>query len=102
MRLYYPVWFRLGRLRVIRDKVVIASGVASPPRALAPLSERAAILRCRGAAQRRGLAGLGLQAGRFQRILSPGFTWIVWTRSSPIVLDQELSKLHATGSGRKP
>ena len=91
----------LSVVRVIRDKVVIASGVASPPRALAPLSERAAILRCRGAAQRRGL-WLGLQAGRFQRILSPGFTWIVWTRSSPIVLDQELSKLHATGSGRKP
>ena len=33
----------LSVVRVIRDKVVIASGVASPPRALAPLSERAAI-----------------------------------------------------------
>ena len=33
----------LSVVRVIRNKVVIASGVASPPRALAPLSERAAI-----------------------------------------------------------
>jgi hypothetical protein len=47
------------------------------------------------------LAGLGLQAGRFQKIRSPGFTWIVWMRSSPIALDQELSKLHATGEWQK-